>query len=144
MRRNHFGSSTLLRALIVLTLAHAVLSQSALASKEPKTYPEVGKVTGVGQSKRSGGNGGTVFTRTYKVETDTKIYEVDCGQLPFFTRTGGECGGDKKLQIGDEIHFRTQKGWVYVPVTESGQALEQKLRILSEDLKPGAKPGDTK
>ena len=140
MRSNLFSNYTLFRALVVLTLAHAVLSQPAFAKNEPKTYPESGKIIGVGTSKRAVSDR-TVFTHSYKVETDTKIYELDCGKMPFFSRTGGECGGDKKLKLGDEIHFRTQKEWVYISITESGQTgSEQRLRILSEDLKPTAKP----
>jgi hypothetical protein len=132
-----------------LTLAYLVLSQATFAAKAPKTYPEVGKVTGTGTGKRAVGQGGTAFTRTYRVETDTKIFELDCGKMPFFSRTGGECGGEKKLQIGDEIHFRTQKEWVYIPITgkdATGKEVssEQKLRILSEELKPDAKPAETK
>ena len=136
-------SSKILRLLIVLTLAHAVLSESAFAKNEPKAYSEMGKITGTGTH-----GDGPGFTRTYKVETDTKVYLLDCGKNPFLvipgtTSIGGECGGDKKLQIGDEIHFRTKKEWVYIPITESGQAgFEQKLRIISPDLKPGPRLQD--
>jgi hypothetical protein len=106
-------------------------------------------VTGTGTGKRSVGQGGTAFTRTYKVETDTKVFELDFGKMPFFARTGGECGGDKKLQIGDTIQFRTQKEWAYIPITgkdDSGRpkASEQRLRILSEELKPDSKPAEAK
>ena len=134
--------SKILRLLIVLTLAHAILSQSAFAKKEPKTYPEVGKVIGVGTTK-SAARKGAAFTRTYKIETAMKIYELDCGKSPIFARVGGECGGEKKLHLGDEIHFRTQKEWVYIPITEKGtDTVEQRLRIISEDLKPGPRLQD--
>lgn len=144
MRSNRFSSSTLFRALLVLTLTHAVLSQPAFAKKEPKTYPEVGKVNGIG-TREAGGNSGGHFTHTYKVETESKINELDCGKAPLFPGTGGECGGDKKLKIGDDIRFRTQKQWVFLSVTQldhGPEAFEQKLRILSEEVKPDSKPQD--
>ena len=127
------------RLLVVLTLALVVLSQAGFAKREPKTYPETGKVIGVGTREGAPAH----FTHVYKVETDSKIYGLDCNKQTIFPGTGGECGGDKKLKIGDEIHFRTEKVWVYIPVTGSGQtASEQKLRILSEELKPGHKLQD--
>jgi hypothetical protein len=149
MRSTGLLRTKTLHGLVLLTLACIVLVHPAFAANEPKTYPEVGQVTGTGTGKRSVGQGGTAFTRTYKVETDTKVFELDCGKMPFFARTGGECGGEKKLQIGDTIHFRTQKEWAYISITQKDQSgrvtpSEQKLRILSEDLKPAAKPADAK
>ncbi len=80
------------------------------------------------------------------------MFQLDCGKTPFFTSTGGECSGDKKLQIGDVLHFRVKDQWAYIPVmqTETDSttfvkhtvATEEKLRILSEDLKPDAKPAE--
>ena len=144
MESNRSLTSKILRLLPVLTLACVVLSHTAFAKQEPKIYPEVGKVIGTGTSGDR-----PFFTRTYKVATGTKIYLLDCGKTPFLpvfpgaSKTGGECGGDKKLQIGDDIRFRTKKEWVYIPITGSGQtASEQKLRILSEELKPGPKLQD--
>ena len=135
-------SSKIFHLLVVLTLALVVLSQAGFAKNEPKTYPETGKVIGLGTAKSPARNG-AVFTRTYKIETDMKIYELDCGKSPIFARVGGECGGEKKLQLGDEIHFRTQKEWVYIPITEKGtDTVEQRLRIISEDLKPGPRLQD--
>lgn len=50
------------------------------------------------------------------------------------------------------VHFRMDKGWAYIPIDETisdpytnaqhTAAGEQKLRILSEELKPEPKPGD--
>src|ERR1700686_1171686 len=98
-----------LPALFISTL---IVLSGAAAAKQTKTYPESGKVIGIGQNEhtkshpRTGNNmgGGTysVYSHTYKIETDTKIYEVDCGKTPMFLGgTGHECGGDKPLQIGD-------------------------------------------
>ena len=79
-------------------------------------------------------------TRTYKISTDSKIYELDCGKHPMFSRTPGECGGDKKLQIGDSIHFRMEKNWAYLPVATTVESSgEQRLRILREEAKPQPK-----
>jgi hypothetical protein len=132
----------------------------AYAKKPPKTYPEEGKVIGSGTGQHTAGGGmmmgnspssinvRTVYTRTYKVETATKMYEVDCGKPPgLFSSNPGECGGDKKIKIGDVIHFRTDKGWVYIPVVETTNDSyaehtsngEEKLRILNEELKPDTK-----
>lgn len=122
------------------------------AAKEPKTYPESGKVIGIGQTEHTkthpktgnnmGGGSYSVYSHTYKIETDTKIYELDCGKTPMFLgSTGKACGGDKPLQIGDVIHFRVEKDSARIPLSDSS---EQKLRILSEEAKPEAKPADAK
>jgi hypothetical protein len=124
----------------------------AAAGKEPKTYSESGKVIGIGQSEHTkthpvtgnnmGGGSYSVYSHTYKIETDTKIYEMDCGKTPmFFGSTGKECGGDKPLQIGDVIHFRVEKGSAHIPLSDGS---EQKLRILNEEAKPETKPADAK
>lgn len=149
MRSDGLRNHKALRSLVVLVLAHTLLLGPAFAKKEPKTYPQEGKITGLGTNKREFGRGSYAFSHTYKVQTDTKIFELDCGKMPFLGHTGGECGGEKKLQIGDVLHFRVEKGWAYIPVTGKGEDgkprdFEQKLRILSEDLKPDAKPEETK
>jgi len=135
-------------SLTALILASMLAPSAAWAKKEPKTYPIEGKVsaTAINQvpytystsdGKTTQSHRGIARTRTYTVQTDGKTYELDCGKRPgIFSTTPGECGGDKKIQLGDVIHFRVNKGWAYVPVTESGQAdREQKMRILNEDLK---------
>jgi len=114
----------LLCSLLMVTLVSASLAQPAL-------YPMVGKIvgTGINQVTRS---------RTYRISTDTKIYELDCGKHALFSGTPPECGGEKKLQIGDELHFRIEKDKAYIPVAPSVESSgEQKLRILREELKPG-------
>jgi len=123
----------MLRLLLVLTLAGVVLSQGAFAKDEPKTYPVEGKIVGTGVNS-------VTVTRTYKITTDTMAYEFDCGKRPLlFSKTPGECGGDKKLQIGDVIHFRLEKGKAYIPVDKASEPSgEQRLRVLREELKPSA------
>jgi hypothetical protein len=59
----------------------------------------------------------------------------------FFHTTGKGCGGDKELQIGDVIKFRTEKDSLYIPLPDGS---EQKLRILNQELKPDAKPAEAK
>ncbi|MGA7293478.1 MAG: hypothetical protein WBW85_13145 [Terriglobales bacterium] len=140
-----------LHLLALFVFALIVLS-GASAAKEPKVYPESGKVTGIGQNEHTkthpqtgnnmGGGSYSVYSHTYKIETDTRIYELDCGKTPMFLgSTGHECGGDKPLQIGDVIHFRVEKGSVHIPLSNGS---EQKLRILNEEAKPETKPADAK
>lgn len=118
------------------------------AKDKNRTYPEGGKIiaTGINQVPRtqtSTGPNGAVYshrvvvaTRTYTVQTITRTYVLDCAKTPhIFSRTPGECGGDKKLQIGDEIHFRIEKNKAYIPAPEAANPeLEQRLFILNEDL----------
>src|SRR5208337_1288573 len=139
-----------LSLLALLIFALAVLS-GAVAEKEPKTYPESGKVIGIGQNEHTknhpktgnntGGGSYSVYSHTYKIETDTEIYELDCGKTPMFGVTGKECGGDKPMQIGDVIHFRVEKGTAHIPLSDGS---EQKLRILNEEAKPESEPADAK
>jgi hypothetical protein len=141
--------SLYLTALFIFTL---VVLSGAAAAKEAKTYPESGKIIGIGQNEHTKSHPGTgnntgggtysVYSHTYKIETDVKIYEVDCGKTPMFLgSTGQECGGDKPLQIGDVIHFRVEKGSAHIRLSNGS---EQKLRILNEEAKPETKPADAK
>jgi hypothetical protein len=124
--------------LVLICLLVAV--ESALAKKEPKTYPEEGKVVGMGTKAYVGFGAPTVLFPSYRVETDTKVFELLCDH-----RKG--CGGDKKLQIGDVIHFRldqyrgTRCAFIVAPEANN-PTREDKLIVLSEDLKPEAKPAD--
>jgi hypothetical protein len=151
----HNLSSRIWPVLLSSFLATTVLAGVAFAEKHPREYPEQGKIVGVGTNGRTvpaGNTSRTVFTHVYKVETDTKMFQLDCGKTPLFFSTGGECGGDKKLQIGDVLHFRVKNQWAYIPImqteTDSTTGVkqtvpgEEKLRILSEDLKTDAKPAE--
>jgi hypothetical protein len=142
---------------LLLTIALVVLPGTAMAKHEPKTYPESGKViaTGLNQHNKShpvsGGQNGTpvtgggtytVYSHTYKIETDTKIYELDCGKVPmFFHTTGKGCGGEKEVELGDAIRFRIEKDSAYISLPDGS---EQKLRLLNQELKPEAKATDAK
>lgn len=137
--------------LLALFIFALIVLSGAAAAKEAKAYPESGKVIGVGQSEHTkthpntgniGGDTYSVYSHTYKIETDTKIYELDCGKTPMFIgTTGGQCGGDKPLQIGDLIHFRVEKGSAHILLSNGS---EQKLRILNEEAKPESKTADAK
>jgi hypothetical protein len=141
-----------------LILAQTIFAGAAFAKKQPKTYPETGKVTATAvnqvpfsTSQHVGGpNGGSTvpvrgvrISRTYTIETETKTYELDCGKHPrIFSSTPGECGGDKKIEIGDTVQFRLEKGWAYLPVPVTVEPSgEQRLRVLNEELKQDATPG---
>lgn len=140
--------------LLVLFILAFVVFPAFATAKEAKTYPESGKVIGIGQNEHTkthpntgknqnmGGGSYSVYSHTYKIETYSRIYEMDCGKTPtFLGSTGKECGGDRPLQIGDVIHFRVEKGSVHIPLSDGS---EQKLRILNEEAKPDAKPADAK
>ena len=157
MQYDQGRSARVCNAGLLLTIALIVLPGAAVAKHEPKTYTESGKVIATGLSQHdkshpvSGGQNGTpvsgggtytVYSHTYKVETDTKIYELDCGKVPtFFHTTGKGCGGAKEIEIGDVIRFRIEKDSAYIPLPDGS---EQKLRILSQELKPEAKSADAK
>jgi hypothetical protein len=134
------GARTFFRVLFAGALL-ALAQGEALADKKPKTYPETGKVIGLGTTPHTRGHG-TVYSHTYKVETDNAIFLLDCGKLPFMAGTGAECGGEqRKLQLGDEIHFRIEKSDAYIsaPDLSGGTGSdEERLRIISQELKPGA------
>ena len=152
MRHDQNRSAKLARTFAPLLSLLFVLSQPALAKHPPKSYPESGKVIASGLNEHTkshpawGGQNGSpahgggtysVYSHTYKIETDTKIFELDCGKTAMFHSTGEGCGGDKKLEIGDAIHFRIEKDSFYIPLADGS---EQKLRILSQELKPEPKP----
>ena len=147
-----------------------ILAGTAVAKKQPKTYPEEGTIIGTGTTEHTHVSGsihggaemvmGSVgsrskYTHTYRVQTGTKILALDCGQEAIFHSTGSECGGKNPLKVGDVIHFRIEKEWVYIPIiakvavddNDPGQGtseeqIEEQLRILSEDEAPkGNEPG---
>jgi len=129
------------RALAVLgvfILAVGILSVTALANKEPRTYPEEGKILATGLTEWVV-NSQHQYAHTYTVVTNAKSYLLECGHKPLFGSMGEECGGSKKLQIGDAIHFRIEKNQAYIPITKIDNSVaEEKLHILSTALKPDA------
>lgn len=109
------------------------------SQEQASKYREHGKIVATGTTGHTEAEV-TVYSHTYKVETDKAILELDCGKTPTFGlikngKVGPECGGDKKLQIGDEIEFWIDKDAVYVSVTKGKNKREEKLRIMSRELK---------
>jgi hypothetical protein len=122
-------------ALALCAFSLVLLTGRVFGEKAAKTYPEEGKVVGTGMAER----GQEVKSHLYKVETGTRIFVLDCGTR--FGFSGGECGGQRKIQIGDAVHFRVDKNWVYIPIiTDDQHTGEQKLRIVSQELKQDGKP----
>ena len=128
------------------------LAGIAFAKNEPKTYSEEGRVIATGTTEHTRTNGsifgapggatnGSVssrskYTHTYKVQTATKIFEMDCGKEAVFHSTGAECfAGSKPIQVGDVLHFRIDKDYAYIPLLDPAgtQSGEEKLRILSAE-----------
>jgi hypothetical protein len=127
-----------LAALNVFIVALGMLSVTAFASKEPKNYPEEGKIVATGLTEWVV-NSKHQYAHTYTVVTDARSYLLECGHKPVFGTMGEECGGSKKLQIGDVIHFRIEKNQAYIPITKVDNSVaEEKLHILNTTLKPDA------
>jgi len=95
---------------LALGLTILILIGTGFAGNPAKTYPEQGKVIANGTIGPTLGQT-TIYTHVYEVETDKAVFVLDCGKKPFFSRRGGECGGDQKIQIGDLLHFRIEKNW---------------------------------
>ena len=84
---------------LALGLTILILIGTGFAGKPAKTYPEQGKVIANGTIGPPLGQT-TINTHVYKVETDKAVFVLDCGKKPFFSRRGGECGGDQKNMPG--------------------------------------------
>jgi hypothetical protein len=102
-----------------------------------KEHPLQGTVTAVGTSQDTTGGGSTpVFThvhRTYTVRTDTRVFVLECpyDMDALHILAPSECGGKKKIAIGDAIHFRLKKDHAYV-LTSQGK--DERLRVVSEAM----------
>jgi hypothetical protein len=138
------------RTLLAVVFLLLVLPEAVIAGHEPKTYPEGGKIIAGGLSQHTvngppmGSMGSTVQTKyshTYRIETEKRIYELDCGKVSAWHSTGKGCGGKTPLEIGDSIQFRREKESVYILLPGGS---EQKLRILGEELKQESKSDNAK
>jgi hypothetical protein len=109
-----------------------------------KDYPIQGSVTALGTSQETSGGGSTavgggttsVVThvhRTYTVKTPTRVFVLVCPYWMdgFHIHSPSECGGKKKIEIGDVIRFRVEKNRAHV-LTAEGK--EQKLGVASEAM----------
>ena len=123
--QHHRPGHNLMYMPVLSVVLVGILAGIAFAKKEPNTYPEEGRVIGTGTTEHTRtngsifGTGGTTngsvssrskYTHTYKVQTATKVFELDCGKEAVFHSTGAEClSGGKPIQVGDVIHFRIEK-----------------------------------
>ena len=105
---------TVRRAIILCFVAF-----STMLFAGGKEHPEQGTVTAVGTSQDTTGVGSTVIThvrRTYTVKTDARVLVLECPYdmeaLHIFAPS--ECGGKKKIAIGDAIRFRLEKNHAFV------------------------------
>ena len=112
----------------------AFVTSSFAAKKDAKSYPEEGKIVATGLTGWVI-NSQHQYAHTYTVASNGKNYVLECSHKPLFGKMGEECGGAKKLQIGDVIRFRVDKERVYIPITNNdNSAGEEKLVILSTSL----------
>ena len=120
-------------ALRAVILCSVVLASSAFAGE--KQYPTEGIVSTVGTTQdTSGGDKMPIIThtyRTYVVKTPARIFTLKCpydmDALRIFSPS--ECGGKKKIAIGDILHFRVSKRHAYIQTSEGK---EQRLEVLTE------------
>jgi Cu/Zn superoxide dismutase len=112
-----------------------------------KQYPVEGIVTTLGTSQETTGGSNTPVTnimhRTYTVKTSTRILVLECPYWMngFHIHSPSECGGSKKIELGDTIHFRVQKRHAYV---QTAEGKEQKLAVLSEGINEAGAPEASK
>jgi hypothetical protein len=112
-----------------------------------KDYPIQGTVTALGTSQETTGGASTAVVggstsvvthvhRTYTVKTPTRIFVLECPHWMdgFHIYSASECGGKKKIEIGDAIRFRIEKNRAHV-LTSEGK--EQKLGVESEAMNEG-------
>jgi len=103
-----------------------------------KEYPIQGTVIALGTSQETTGGGSTSgvthLHRTYTVKTATRVFVLECPHEMdgFHIHAPSECGGKKKIEIGDAIRFRVEKNRAHV-LTAEGK--EEKLGVVSEAMK---------
>jgi len=112
-----------------------------------KEYPTQGTVIALGTSQETTGGGSTAVgggstsvvthrRRTYTVKTPDRVFVLECPYWMdgFHIYSASECGGKKKIEIGDLIRFRVEKGRARL-LTAEGK--EEKLRVVSEGVNEG-------
>lgn len=135
MKRNALIDFGYWRVPVLLLLGFLALPIVVFAGG--KDYPLHGIVTSLGTSQETIGGGNTsVVThvhRTYTVKTSTRIFVLECPYWMdgFHIHSPSECGGKKKIEIGDAISFRVEKQYAGVL---TGEGKEQKLRVVSEAM----------
>ena len=102
-----------------------------------KEYPIQGTVIALGTNQEITGGGSTSVLphlhRTYTVKTPTRVFVLECPYWMdgFHLHSPSECGGKKKIEIGDAIRFRVEKNRASL-LTPEGK--EQKLGVVSEGM----------
>ena len=103
-----------------------------------KEYPTQGTVIALGTNQEITGGGSTSVLphlhRTYTVKTPTRVFVLECPYWMdgFHIHSPSECGGKKKIEIGDAIRFRVEKNRAH-ELTAEGK--EEKLGVVSEGMK---------
>lgn len=119
------------RALVLLTLIGAMPSTLFSQGKETKVYPERGTVIALREDSRStnlgvhtdawgrthGGQSIRYTVAIWRVETDTKVYELE----------------GKGLEVGQVLEFRIEKQYAYV---RDAKGKERRYKVVSLELKP--------
>jgi hypothetical protein len=98
-------------------------SHSSALDKAPKNYSESGTVSAVATK------GGHV----YRVETDSRIYQLLCARFVLFGSPECKLAG-KPIAVGDALHFRLDNDWAYLPPPGPDDS-EEKFRVISTELK---------
>jgi hypothetical protein len=106
-----------------------------------KEYSIKGTVTTLGTNEEIGAINS--FHRTYTVKTPSRVFVLECPYAMdgIHIHSPKECGGKKKIEIGDAISFRIEKDYAHV-LTDNGK--DQKLKILSESMNENGTPEATK
>ncbi len=123
------------RGLLLAVLCFAFFPTMLFASG--KQYPLQGTITQLGTTEEITGGGTTSVSthlhRSYTVKTDTRIFVLECPHFMGGLHIGAprECGGKKKIALGDTIRFRLEKNHAFVLTTEGK---EEKLRVVSEAI----------
>jgi len=134
MRLNTASGVFAIRVVVIALLIS--LPGYVVAKKEARAYPEEGKIVATGLTEWVI-NSKHQYAHTYTVVTNARSYVLECSHKPVFGTMGEECGGSKKLQIGDVIQFRIENDRVYIAIRKiDNSAGEEKLRILSTALGP--------
>ena len=136
MNKSVQGFTSPLSGLRITLLCFVACSMVATAAD--KDYPVAGNVVALGTYQQTIGNGGPpALHRTYTVKTPDRVYVLVCAfwMNGIHIHSPSECGGKKKIALGDVLHFRIEKNRAFIP-TDEGK--EQKLEVLSEGINEDA------
>jgi hypothetical protein len=121
------------RRLWGAVLMLAVCAVASGKEKQPKVYPERGTIISTRTSEQTetepvrtgydgkirGGGSDVSYLPVYRIETETKFYELEArSEKRFFS-------------VGDAVQFRFEKQWAYVQQGDK----EKKLRVIGVEQK---------